>query len=100
MNQELRNSFSLILKCIMNKNGFDDATKDQIEDAGFAMMDLKKIAEHFCGADQYEMLSLVINVTKDSGDSKIDVDEHIRYCKLVDIWHKARLDISLLDNKQ
>jgi hypothetical protein len=97
MNQELRDSFSLILKRIMGKNDFDSATKDEIEDAGWAMMQLKMIAEHFCGADQYEMLALVINASRET--DKVDVDEHIKDCKLIDIWHEAGLDLYLLDKK-
>jgi hypothetical protein len=97
MDKELRESFTLILKQIMGKHEFIGATKDQITDAGIAMMNLKMIAEHYCGAEAYEMLSLVINAERET--NKIDVDEHIQYCKLLDIWQRSGLDISLLDKK-
>lgn len=99
MNQELRDSFSLILRHIMSKNEFDSASKEEIEDTGWAMMHLKQIAEHYCGADEYEMLSLVINVSDGTKNNKVNVDEHIQYCKLIDIWQKAGLDINLLNKK-
>jgi len=100
MNQELRSSFILILKNIMGKKPFDDAGKEDIEEVGFAMMDLKKIAVNYCGAEKHEFLSLVINASKDTEEGKVDVDEHIQYCKLLDIWKESGLDFSLINKNK
>jgi len=96
VNKELRESFGNILKAI-TQSSIIKSSKDELEDSAFVVLELKNIAIKYCGCESYEFLGIMINATRQLGDTELlDIDKHNEYCKALDLFKDNGLDIDLL----